>query len=196
MSLRKLKYNLFNLHHTSRYILTKRSMAVDVDNIKSINFVCHGNICRSAFSEYYTRNALKEMGLPIETISCGISADQSSRPPDNAIIASRQFGIDLRNHVPSPMTKEHIDKSSIIFCMHYCHYMTLKYRYPQYEERTYLLKHIMWPRQWMLSIDDPYDKPLEVFITCFSEIKSCIDMLVHRIHRNYACIEDRTSKQP
>lgn len=64
--------------------------------VKSILFVCLGNICRSPLAEGIARKVAKERGLDILIDSAGTSNYHISEPPDSrSIRIGQQNGVDI-----------------------------------------------------------------------------------------------------
>jgi protein-tyrosine phosphatase len=179
--MKTLKYVIKQIYFSVLYILFKDNQRASLNRLKVIHFVCKGNICRSAFSEYYATNLFKTKGISIDVISSGLSADQAEKSPEEAIIAAKIFDVDLSEHKPKVISKEIIDRSSIIIGMHYQNVKDFNYRYPKDKEKIFLLKHLTWPKYLLLNINDPFGLPIDEYIKCFSDIKKCIDMLADKI---------------
>jgi protein-tyrosine phosphatase len=178
---KKFDYILKQAWDTVRYINEKRILSTSISGIKSINFVCYGNICRSAFAEYYARKVFFSSGVNIEITSSGLNAKQSETSPENAVIAARYFGVDLSGHKPSLVTADMVNEASVIAGMHYFNYTEFKKIFPRMEYKFFLLKHLAWPEYMLLNIPDPFGKPLNDFVKCFREISHCIDILALRL---------------
>ena len=79
--------------------------------VKSILFVCLGNICRSPLAEGIARKVAKERGLDILIDSAGTSNYHISEPPDSrSIRIGRQNGVDI-----SMLKGRQIDRSDSKF---------------------------------------------------------------------------------
>lgn len=64
----------------------------DPADVRRLVFVCHGNICRSAFADAVARRA----GLRAASFGLSTDAGKGAHPP--AIEAARALGFDLRAH--------------------------------------------------------------------------------------------------
>ncbi|MEE3694187.1 low molecular weight protein-tyrosine-phosphatase [Campylobacter sp. CLAX-22107-21] len=79
--------------------------------VKSILFVCLGNICRSPLAEGIARKVAKERGLDILIDSAGTSNYHIGEPPDSrSIRIGRQNGVDI-----SMLKGRQIDRSDSKF---------------------------------------------------------------------------------
>lgn len=66
--------------------------------VKSILFVCLGNICRSPLAEGIARDLAQKKGLNIKVDSAGTSGFHIDEAPDARSIAiARKYGIDISN---------------------------------------------------------------------------------------------------
>lgn len=64
--------------------------------IKSILFVCLGNICRSPLAEGIAREVAKKRGLEIRVDSAGTSGWHIDEAPDSRSVAvAKKYGIDI-----------------------------------------------------------------------------------------------------
>jgi len=170
-----------NILNTISYMYWKNCAKVKLEDIRTINFLCSGNICRSPFAESLTRMYLRDSACGIKFTSSGLFVKQNERSPNNAIRAAKNFGIDLSNHTPRPISQMLIDKSSIIIGMHYQHYRIFRKRFPNDEHKFILLKHIGWPKCVLFNINDPFDLPIAEFIACFSEIDLFVRALSYKL---------------
>lgn len=175
--MKKIKVYLKEILYVSSYYVLKKSLAPSINNINSIHFLCHGNICRSPFAEQYAKKVFKDRNINIQVSSSGILLNQTAKPPANAVSAAEYFGVDLSSHIPCSITEEMVASNSVTICMHFLHYKYAITAFPQYRNRFSLLKHFMWPKFILVNIEDPFNKKLDTFISCFKEICMCIDHL-------------------
>jgi protein-tyrosine phosphatase len=64
--------------------------------MRSIVFVCLGNICRSPLAEGYARHRLAQLGLDWEVDSAGTGSWHVGEPPcERSIAVARRHGIDI-----------------------------------------------------------------------------------------------------
>lgn len=75
--------------------------------MKSIIFVCLGNICRSPLAEGIAKELSKKHNLNLKIQSAGTGAYHIGEPPcDNSIKIARQKGIDISMQRARQVTKE------------------------------------------------------------------------------------------
>ncbi len=79
--------------------------------MKTILFVCLGNICRSPLAEGIARNYVEKKKLDIEVDSCGTSSWHIGEAPcDNSIKIAAINGIDISSLKARQITKTDLDK--------------------------------------------------------------------------------------
>jgi len=178
--IRVIKLVIKDIISSCYYRIIKGQGSVDYGNIKSVTFLCYGNICRSPFCEYYLKSRLYNKAA-IDVFSEGFFKKQGRSSPENAQIAAKLFDIDLSDHRSKKISTAVVENSSIVIGMHYYHYREFKKEFPSAVHKFHLLKHIANPKHFLLNISDPYGKPIEVFSKCYSEIKVCIDFMVEKI---------------
>ncbi len=178
-SLKGSAKNLISLlwyHIHSRY---KRSEI----NVKTIEFICNGNICRSVFAEKYAAELLEKKRYSIKSTSSGLWAKEGSCSPAEAIRAASMFNVDLSDHFSKRTDVQHLLNADLIFCMHINQYRRLCKMFPACKEKTFLLKAYTKPICFDINVEDPYGKSIQQFFRCFEEISSSIKMVVRKIER-------------
>lgn len=137
-----------------------------------ILFVCSGNTCRSPMAEGY----LKSLNLPdIEVESAGISVGFLEGANENSVAAMKEIGIDISNHVSTPLTREMADAQDRIICMTATHKAILESAGVKTEISVL-----------GSGISDPFGSDLDTYVACRNEIIYEIDKLLERsIIRQY-----------
>jgi len=83
--------------------------------MKSIIFVCLGNICRSPLAEGITVKLANEHQLHIEVDSAGTGDWHLGEPPcDSSIKVAKMHGIDISHLRARQLVKEDIDRFDVI----------------------------------------------------------------------------------
>jgi len=83
--------------------------------VKSILFVCLGNICRSPLAEGIAKEYIKEKGMDIEVDSAGTGSWHIGNSPcENSIIVAEQNGIDIMEQTSRQVEKEDFEKFDLI----------------------------------------------------------------------------------
>lgn len=87
-----------------------------------ILFVCTGNTCRSPMAEVIARRQLDELGWTrVEVRSAGVAAQAGRAASDGAIRVAESKGLDLSDHVSTPLTSELTDGADLILTMSSSH---------------------------------------------------------------------------
>src|SRR6266481_7086455 len=107
--------------------------------MKTILFVCTGNVCRSPMAEGILRYALHGRG-DFRVISAGLGALEGQPPSAYAIQAVKELGIDISGQRSRMLTPELVQQADYIFGMTHSHIDTVMMLYPFTAEKTFLLR--------------------------------------------------------
>lgn len=148
--------------------------------MKIINFVCTGNICRSAMAHAYLLKKVKELGRENDIIvsSCGTRAYTGDMITKYAIEAIGEYGADAKNHRAVNIYDSDILSSDIILCMTRAHKRDVLSIYPNLEGKVFTLKEYIKSNDKYLDIDDPWGYGLDVYKKTAKEIVEAIDKLL------------------
>jgi len=145
---------------------------------RHILFVCTGNICRSPIAEYLLRH---HMGPKIswQVRSAGLTAVNGLAASQPAIEALSELGVDLTPHRSHSVTKEMIDSATLIVVMTTFHALELKQRFPEAQDRIYLLKSFQ-PSSKGGDIPDPIGGEIHTYRTIRDEIdEALLDLILY-----------------
>src|SRR5450759_5762549 len=92
--------------------------------MKTILFVCTGNICRSPMAEGIFRQAVQGRG-DYRVLSAGIGAVNGQPPSPYAVQAVRELGIDISGQRSRMLTSDLVQQSDYIFGMTHSHLDTV-----------------------------------------------------------------------
>lgn len=139
-----------------------------------ILYICTGNACRSLLAEGFTKAFIKRNELDnIEVKSCGIYANQSYKIPDIVKQILLKEGIDVSNHISTPVSRKILEESDIIFVMEKTHLLYLKNNFPEIKNKARLLNKN--------DIPDPINKPEIEYIKTADKIKATIEKILPEI---------------
>jgi protein-tyrosine phosphatase len=182
---RSVKELLKRLFYFLWYHIHRRTKK-PVTGVKTIEFICNGNICRSAFAEKYSSRLLAKKGYSIKSSSSGVWAKDGTRSPAEAIRAASVFNVDLCNHMSIKTDDSRLNKADLIFCMHFNQYRQLCRKFPAHKEKIFLLKAYNKRICFDMNIDDPYGKSVQQYHKCFKEISRSIEMALEKITKSSA----------
>lgn len=95
--------------------------------MKSIIFVCLGNICRSPIAEGCAKKYAKEHGVELKIDSAGTGSWHVGEAPcENSIIVARDNGIDISGLIARQITNEDINNFDLIVALDDSNYKDLK----------------------------------------------------------------------
>jgi protein-tyrosine phosphatase len=149
--------------------------------VRSILFVCKGNICRSPFAEYLCRQILAERcRLDIRCASAGIAADPREEVPAHAHAAAHARGVTLDGHRPTLLTDALVQSFDAVVVMEADQLAELRASYPSHRHRFALLA-LYLPDDCRPSagysrfnIADPYGKSGADFTTCYALVDAAV----------------------
>jgi protein-tyrosine-phosphatase len=135
---------------------------------RSVIFVCHGNIMRSAAAAGFLRDELRAAGIAnIRVASAGTHA-HDGRPADTrAQDAARELGLSLREHKATRLTARLVAEHDVIFAMDELNYVNISTTFPESRPKLRLLGGITAGGSYRAhEIADPYmTSPNEVNAT-------------------------------
>ena len=151
--------------------------------MKTILFVCTGNICRSPMAEGLFRHAVKGRG-DFAVISAGVGAVEGLPPSENAVVALKQLGIDISRQRSRMLSAELVQRADFIFGMTHSHVDAILLLYPQAAEKTFLLREFDETLdRFENDIPDPIGGPLSTYLECRDQIEQGIASMLKFIEQ-------------
>jgi len=100
--------------------------------MKTVCFVCHGNICRSSSAEFIMKDKINKLGLKesFNVFSRGVSDEEEGHdiyPPSKKILD--KHNIPYTRHYAKQITNNDFEISDVIFCMDQNNYLRLIRRF-------------------------------------------------------------------
>ena len=120
--------------------------------MKTILFICTGNICRSPMAEGLFRHAVGGRG-DYRILSAGLGAVDGQPPSVHSVTAMKELGIDISKQRSRMLTGELVQQADYIFGMTHSHVDTVQLLYPKAAEKTFLLREFD-------DTLDPYEKDI------------------------------------
>jgi len=146
--------------------------------MKTILFICTGNICRSPMAEGIFRQASQGRGN-YRVGSAGLGAMEGQPPSAHAVEAVKELGIDISNQRSRMLTSALVAQADYIFGMTHSHVDTVMLLYPQAAEKTFLLREFddtLDPFE--KDISDPIGGSYEIYVNCRDQIEQGIVSLL------------------
>ena len=142
--------------------------------VKSVLFVCTGNICRSPIAEGLFRRLIGNR-KDIEVASAGVHAVRGQPPSLYAVQVCEAEGVNISDQRSQPLTSDLVDRATHIFAMTGTHLETIHMLFPHGAEKTFLLREFEEPGAtcWR-DVPDPIGMGREVYETCARTIKNAL----------------------
>ncbi|MGC8828491.1 MAG: ribose 5-phosphate isomerase B [Verrucomicrobiia bacterium] len=148
--------------------------------MKTVLFVCTGNVCRSPMAEALF-NQLSQGRINYKALSAGICAVKGDRASLNAVEAMRQIGIDISEFRSQPLTQDLVKNADYIFCMTRAHLETVISLYPGAAEKSFLVMEFTENEDQ--DIPDPIGGSLDVYEECRNQLLKGITSIVNFIEQ-------------
>src|SRR5215211_2787995 len=151
--------------------------------MKTVLFVCTGNVCRSPMAEGIFKHAVRGRGS-YRVLSAGVGAVDGQPASEYAVRALSQLGIDIGNHRSRHLTAELVSQADYIFGMTHSHVDTVMLLYPQAAEKTFLLREFDETLDaFEKDISDPIGGSYEVYLNCRDQIEQGIVSIMRFIEQ-------------
>jgi protein-tyrosine-phosphatase len=154
--------------------------------MKTILFVCTGNICRSPMAEGLCRRATRDR-RDLNAKSAGVGAVNGSRPSEHAIRALSEQGIDISDLRSQMLSAALVDEADYIFGMTRSHVDAITLLYPQAAEKVFLLREFDDTLDdYESDISDPIGGSYDIYARCRDQIEQGIASMLKFIDQSAA----------
>ncbi|MBI4026462.1 MAG: ribose 5-phosphate isomerase B [Verrucomicrobia bacterium] len=159
--------------------------------MKTILFICTGNVCRSPMAEGLMRHMLRgDKSLQVK--SAGLSACHGQPPSENAIRALREIGADIAGIRSQPVTAELVHEAEAIFVMTHGHQRSLLSQYPTAASKTFLLREFEEGlSDFEREVPDPIGQSYFTYLDCRDAIQSALTSILKFIKNQPSSVPDR-----
>jgi protein-tyrosine phosphatase len=141
---------------------------------RSILFVCHGNINRSAYAEAFFRHACD---VEVRAASAGFVGPGRASPAV-ALEVARARGVSLEAHRSRLVDRALVLSSELVVVMDRRQARELRIRYGVRAERIVLLGDLDPETPGRRLVQDPVDRPAAECETIFRRIERCVSELI------------------
>ena len=139
--------------------------------MKTILFLCTGNVCRSPMAEGLFRHAVKGRG-DFRVVSAGLGAMDGQVPTHHSVQAMKEIGIDISRQRSQMLTAELVRDADFIFGMTHSHVDTVMLLYPPAAEKTFLVREFDETLEpYEKDISDPIGGSYPIYVECRDQIE-------------------------
>ena len=141
--------------------------------LRSVLFVCHGNIIRSAMAEAQFRKL-----SALDAHSAGVHATAGHPADERGRRIAAEFGVRLDGHTARPVARELVDGADAIFVMDVLNEVTLVSEFPHVSSKVFRLGAFS-PRPLPgRDIPDPFLGTEDEIRACYQTLATCVRRLV------------------
>ncbi len=152
--------------------------------MKTILFVCTGNVCRSPMAEGIFRHAVRDRAQQFRVLSAGVGAISGQAASQHTVAALRELGIDLSNFRSRMLTAQLVAEADYIFGMTRGHVEAIALLYPQALEKAFLLREFDETLDFFeKDISDPIGGSYDVYLNCRDQIEQGIQSMLNYLEQ-------------
>lgn len=165
--------------HPMRRAMALRAVAA-ASPVRSVLFVCHGNVCRSPFAAAVLSRRLGEAASAIEVKSTGFVGIRRP-PPSSALAAAARRGYDISAHRASFIKQPMVDEASLVIVMQPSQKNNVARRFQIARSRIVVLGDLDPEATGRRTIRDPMGRENAMFDEAFDRIERCVNELARLI---------------
>ncbi|MCC7518124.1 MAG: ribose 5-phosphate isomerase B [Verrucomicrobiae bacterium] len=151
--------------------------------MKTVLFVCTGNLCRSPMAEGLFRHLLGRR-RDLRAVSAGLGAAAGQRPSEHAVRAMAEIGVDIAGQRSQPVTAEIVHQADAIFAMTRGHVESLVALYPSASVRIHLLREFQEGiPESEREVPDPIGMPYSAYADCRDALREAMPSVLAFLDR-------------
>ncbi len=143
------------------------------EKVQRLVFICHGNICRSAYAHEHARM------LGLNVASAGLGARKNGGADQHAIAIAATRGINLLPHKTTPVKDLVLESGDLFLCMEPVQATQVRSLIDENEHQITLLG--LWSDSKRPFLQDPYGLEDPYWHTCFDVIDSALSEIKNRV---------------
>ena len=152
--------------------------------MKTILFVCTGNVCRSPMAEGLFRHMMKGKS-EYRVLSAGVGAIDGQPPSAHGVRALRELQIDITKQRSRMLTGDLVQQADYIFGMTHGHVDAITLLYPQAADKTFVLREFDETLDiYEKDIADPIGGSYEVYLNVRDQIEQGIVSMMKFLEQN------------
>lgn len=147
--------------------------------MKKILFICTGNTCRSPMAHALFNHYLNSKDEYL-AVSAGIMAETGDRASEYAILALKNYGIDLSHHRARSLEYGLLKDAHLVLCMTKSHKEALISLFPPMADKIFTLSEYGGILDFG-DIGDPYGRSLKCYEETADQIKTALVKVLERL---------------
>jgi protein-tyrosine-phosphatase len=151
--------------------------------VRSVLFVCHGNIIRSPMAAALLKVRLATYsGTSLDVSSAGTSARDGKSADQRAVSAAKEFGVDLVGHQACRLTHDLLRQADLVIAMDFVNEARIIALSPESRPKILMLGAFADLEHFSsVEVPDPYDGDSMDVQRCFVVLDVCVSRLAEKL---------------